>query len=83
MKFVVLITTVVMWDMKAVKFGYKLKIGNGNRVRFWEDIWFGSAPLATQFWEICCLVNEKNKSVADLWDGQQLELLSVEPSQMI
>jgi hypothetical protein len=25
-------------------------VGNGHRVRFWEDLWVGSCSLAIQYW---------------------------------
>lgn len=53
----------VVWAMQAVKSGYKWHVGNGRSVRFGEDIWFGNSPLATQFWDIYCVVNETNKTV--------------------
>jgi hypothetical protein len=62
-----------MWPSRAVKFGYKWKIGNGRTARFWEDTWFGNAPLSTQYWDIYFVVNQQMKPVADLWDGQQLK----------
>jgi hypothetical protein len=34
---------------QAVKFGYKWLLGDGRKIRFWEDIWFGTAALAVQF----------------------------------
>jgi hypothetical protein len=33
----------------------------------------GSSSLAIQYWELYCLVNEQNKSVEELWDGQNLK----------
>lgn len=53
--------------------GYKWKVGNGRLVRFWEDIWHGNAPLATQFWDLYFLVQEKNKTITELWDGDDLK----------
>jgi hypothetical protein len=41
-------------------------------VRFWKDVWLGSVSLAIQYWEMYWLVNEQNKVVADLWDGENL-----------
>jgi hypothetical protein len=35
------------------------QIGNGKKVRFWEDHWFGTCSLAIQFWKIYVIVNEK------------------------
>jgi hypothetical protein len=53
--------------------GYRWKIGNGKKVRLWEDNWLGSSSLAVQFWPIYRIVHEKGKTVADLWDGVQLK----------
>jgi hypothetical protein len=33
----------------------------------------GSSNLAIQYWEIYCIVNEKNKTLAELWDGLSLK----------
>jgi hypothetical protein len=46
--------------------GYMWKIGNGKRVRFWEDNWVGNSSLAIQYWKLYRVVNEKNMSVASL-----------------
>lgn len=48
----------------------------------WEDIWFVNAPLPTQFWGLYILVNEKNKTIADIWDGQTLKCIFKRISQM-
>ena len=42
----------VLWAAKAVKFGYRWKVGNGRSIKFWEYIWFGNVPLSSQFWDI-------------------------------
>ena len=60
--------------MKAVKLGYKWSVGNGRSVKFWEDIWFGNSPLATQFWDLYCIANDKNKTIVDTWDGETLKI---------
>jgi hypothetical protein len=39
----------VILAAQAVKMGYMWSVGKGDKVRFWEDTWFGSAPLAVQF----------------------------------
>lgn len=49
--------------------GYKWKVGNGKRIRLWEDNWLGSSSLAIQFWPLYIIVNEKGKTLAELWDG--------------
>ena len=39
---------------------------------YWEDLWFGGSSLAIQYWHIYILANEQNITVADAWDGDQL-----------
>jgi hypothetical protein len=56
----------VMWATKAVRLGYRWKMGNGKRIRFWEDLWLGSI----QFWELYCIVNKKCMIIVELWDEQ-------------
>jgi hypothetical protein len=48
--------------------GYRWKIGNGRKVRFWEDLWFSTCSLAIQYWEIYSIINEQ---------GAQLEMLGM------
>ena len=30
----------VLWDAQAAKMGYKWKVGDGKKIKFWEDVWF-------------------------------------------
>ena len=62
-----------MWTLQAVKVGFKWQVGDGSLARFWEDTWYGNAPLATQYWDLYVLVNERNKTIAEIWDGQELK----------
>lgn len=55
--------------IRAIKFGYRWVIGNGAKVRFWEDTWLGTSPLAVQFWDLYLICNEKNASIDAVWDG--------------
>lgn len=63
----------VMWAATAAKLGFRWKIGDGKKVKFWEDNWLGPSSLAIQFWEVYVLVQEKSGTVADLWDGSVLK----------
>jgi hypothetical protein len=63
----------VMWAAKATKLGFKWRIGDGRKIRFWEDNWLGSSNLAIQYWDLYMIVNEKTSTVAYLWDGQDLK----------
>ena len=62
----------LMWTAKLAKMGYRWRIGDGRKVRFWKDNWIGPSSLAIQFWDLYIIVNEKNKTVHDLWDGSSL-----------
>jgi hypothetical protein len=47
-----------LWAINAVKMGYRWKIGDRKQIRFWEDTWFGTSPLAVQFWDMYCICHE-------------------------
>jgi hypothetical protein len=64
----------VMWVARSVKFGYRWKIGDETKVRFWEDTWFGTSPLSVQYFDLYILSNEQGKNVSQLWDGRDLKL---------
>jgi hypothetical protein len=38
-----------LWAARAASVGYRWKIWNGRKVRFWEDNWLGHSSLAVQF----------------------------------
>jgi hypothetical protein len=48
----------VLWAARVAKLGYRWKVGRGDKVRFWKDLWIGTSSLAIQYWELYCLVNE-------------------------
>ena len=58
----------------AARFGFQWKVGNGRRIRFWEDHWFGTSSLAIQFWHLYAIVNEKGATISQVWDGVNLKL---------
>ena len=64
----------MLWAAQAAKVGFSWNIGNGKRVRFWEDHWFGNATLATQYWDLYNLANEHNATIDKIWDGYTLKL---------
>jgi hypothetical protein len=44
-----------------------------KKVKFWEDNSLGTSSLAIQFWDLYVILNEKNRTVFDLWDGVNLK----------
>jgi hypothetical protein len=63
----------VKWAAQAAKLGYCWKVGNGKKIRFWEDQWFGSCSLAIQFWGIYSIINEQGSTISDVRDGVNLK----------
>jgi hypothetical protein len=59
----------IMWAAQAAKMGYRWKIGNGKKIRFWEDQWSGTCSLAIQFWKLYAIVSEQGRTVEEAWDG--------------
>jgi hypothetical protein len=49
-------------------------IGNGQQVRFWEDIWLGDAPLASQYPSLYNIVRRKNVLVTDVLSNTPLNI---------
>ena len=64
----------VLWASKAAQLGAKWKVGDGKSIRFWEDHWFGTCSLTIQFWDLYVLADQKNKTIAELWDGETLKI---------
>jgi hypothetical protein len=62
-----------MWAARAAKMGYRWKVGNGKKIKFWEDNWVGSSSLAIQYWDLYVIVNEKTCTIEELWDGVNLK----------
>jgi hypothetical protein len=62
-----------MWAAKAAKMGFRWKVGDGKKIKFWEDNWLGSSSLAVQFWDLYVIVNEKTGTIQELWDGVSLK----------
>jgi hypothetical protein len=64
----------VMWSIQSTKMGYRWCVGNGKRVRFCEDHWFGSCSQAIQYWEVYTTINEHGCTLAEaLDDGSNLK----------
>jgi hypothetical protein len=63
----------VTWAAKATKMGYKWKVGDGSRIRLWEDQWFDTCSLAIQYWRLYCIVNEQGATIKEVWNGVNLK----------
>jgi hypothetical protein len=52
--------------------GFRWKYGDGRRIRFWKDQWFGTCSLAIQFYELYTIVNEHGISLREAWNGENM-----------
>ena len=43
-------------------------LGDGSRIRFWEDAWCGDQPLCVVFPGFYSMAGSKGEKVADLWE---------------
>jgi hypothetical protein len=54
--------------------GYRWKIGDVKQIRFWEDTWFGTFPLAVQFWDMYSIFHEQVATISQIWDSVNVKL---------
>ena len=54
------------WPFMKDKFAFS--VGNGRRVRFWEDRWCGDKALSISFPSLYALATSKEEWVAEVWD---------------
>ena len=45
-----------------------IEVRNGHKVKFWEDVWCGEAPLCSSFLSSYGVASSKGDKVADLWE---------------
>ena len=61
----------VIWAARAAKMGFRWVVGNGQRVKFWSDVWIGTCSLAIVFWDLFVISNEQEITVAQaLQEGE-------------
>ena len=44
-------------------------MGNGKKVRFWEDIWIGNTRPAILFGPLYVINEQQGKTISEVWDG--------------
>ncbi|RVW78924.1 putative ribonuclease H protein [Vitis vinifera] len=48
-------------------------VGNGRRVKFWKDIWWGNFPLCNSFPSLYAFASSKEAWVEEFWDTSGVE----------
>ncbi|KAI5003541.1 hypothetical protein ZWY2020_030701 [Hordeum vulgare] len=64
----------VTWALNATKTLYRWKIGNGDHISFWHDIWAGNCSLKVRFWNLFDICNQQDCTVSQVWNGTSLRL---------
>jgi hypothetical protein len=64
----------VLWATQAARLGIRWVVGNGKKVRFWEDCWLGNTSLAITYWPLYVINEQQGKTVQEVWDGDNLML---------
>jgi hypothetical protein len=54
--------------------GLKYVVGNGRKVRFWEDVWLGECPLKLRFNRLCKISREQKWVVAKVLERGEINL---------
>ena len=49
------------------------ELGNGSRVRFWEDAWCDETPLCLSFPSLFEVTRSKGAKVMEFWEGYGTE----------
>ncbi|WMV12148.1 hypothetical protein MTR67_005533 [Solanum verrucosum] len=57
-----------LWE--EVKPKFKMKVGNGNKIKFWKDEWHEKGNLETLFPDIYNLAMFQQRTIAELWTPQ-------------
>ncbi|RVW97057.1 putative ribonuclease H protein [Vitis vinifera] len=47
-------------------------VGDGERIRFWEDLWWGDQPLKSQYPRLFRVVTDKNIPISSIFDSARL-----------
>ena len=55
-------------EAQQLKQDCKLMLGDGGRIRFWEDKWCGEIPLCDQFSTLYAMVASKGAKMGEVWD---------------
>ena len=55
-------------EVIQIRHNCSFEVGNGRKVRFWEDVWCSEAPLCSSFPSLYEVASSKGDMLADLWE---------------
>ena len=56
-----------------LKFG-SFDIGNGQQIRFWEDVWMGNTTLASEYPSLYAIASDRHLTVATIFENTPINL---------
>ena len=64
---------VISKEILQLKHDILFELGDGSRIKFWEDVWCGEDPLCESFPSLNALVVSKGAMVAEVWEASRGE----------
>uniref|UniRef100_A0A453B0L6 Reverse transcriptase zinc-binding domain-containing protein n=1 Tax=Aegilops tauschii subsp. strangulata TaxID=200361 RepID=A0A453B0L6_AEGTS len=62
------------WAFSAAKTFYRWIPRDGRNISFWHDTWVGEFSPKTRFWDLFVICQQQDASLAQVWDGENLQL---------
>ena len=54
-------------EIEQLKKDCVFKLGDGRKIRFWEDTWCGRQPLCDAFRDLYSIAGSKGAKAAEIW----------------
>lgn len=64
----------ILKTRENLKWGLKVVVNNGQKTRFWEEVWIGETPLKLEFPRLFTLSKDRGCLVANCWEGDGWKL---------
>ena len=61
------------YGRRSTKYNCSFKIGDGSRIKLWEDVWCGENTLMAIFPSIYAMAGTKGARVEELWEPAGVE----------
>ena len=52
-------------------------VGNGKKIRFWEDLWLGDEPLCAQYTDLYRVILSRNLTISMVIGSSPLSTLNL------
>lgn len=62
----------VTWALSTAKVFYCWNLGNGHKIAFWHDIWYGDCSLKNIFWDLFLICQQHDQALEQETHHQKL-----------